>query len=255
MLPNRLSETEGMATVPVVGKPLVSAYNATLGSDWYTENAQPLVNKWLGGTLRLFVNYVYEGSVQSEPERTALYVIAELPNQSTPEQMDALFRRVESELGQHAEIEQFVTQVNSGQQGSMVVYFKSPHDAGLFPYQLKNKAIRLSTEMSGVDWDIFGVGQGFSQRLGNEETPTFSVELRGYQYDQLAQQAGVLKRMLETHPRIQEVNINRSHGQHPVWRDPARENYPRNPERRPAIPSVDQFSLLLQQYLWRKVFG
>ena len=212
MLPNRLSDQDGLATVPVVGKLLVSAYNATLGSEVYTDNAQVLVNKWLGGTLRLFVNYVYEGSVQSEPERTALYVIAELPNQSTPEQMDALFRQVEGELGRHAEIEQFVTQINSGQQGSMVVYFRSPHDEGLFPYQLKNEAIRLSTEMSGVNWDIFGVGQGFSQRLNDEETPTFNVELRGYQYDQLAQQAGVLKRMLETHPRIQEVNINRSPG-------------------------------------------
>lgn len=212
MLPNRLSENDGLAILPVVGKPLVLAYNATLGSEVYTDNAQAFVNKWLGGTLRLFVNYVYEGSVQSEPERTALYVIAELPNQSTPEQMDALFRRFENELGQHLEIEQFVTQINSGQQGSMVVYFRSPHDEGLFPYQLKNEAIRLSTEMSGVDWDIFGVGQGFSQRLNEEETPTFNVELRGYQYDQLAQQAGVLKRMLETHPRIQEVNINRSPG-------------------------------------------
>lgn len=212
MLPNRLSESEGMANVPVVGKPLVSAYNATIGSEWYSENLQSFVNKWLGGTLRLFVNYVYEGSVQREPERTALYVIAELPNQSTPEQMDALFRRFEAELGQHDEIEQFVTQVNSGQQGSLVVYFRSPHDEGVFPYQLKNEAIRLSTEMSGVDWDIFGVGQGFSQRLNEEENPTFNVELRGYQYDQLAEQARVLKTMLEKHPRIQEVNINRSPG-------------------------------------------
>ena len=192
--------------------PLASFYNATLGSETYSNNIQPIVNKWLGGTLRLFVNYVYEGSYQREPERTALYIIAELPNQSTPEQMDALFRRFESELSQYGEIDKFITQINNGQEGSLIVYFREPHEKGVFPYQLKNRAILLSTEMSGVDWDIFGVGQGFSQKLNEEESPTFSVELFGYNYRQLEEQAGILARMLEKHPRIQTVNINRSPG-------------------------------------------
>ena len=190
--------------------PLAPAWKATLGSEWYADNLQPYVNKWLGGTLRLFVNYVYEGSYQREPERTALYVIAELPNQSTPEQMDALFRRFETALEPYGEIDKFITQINSGQEGSMVVYFKEPHDKGIFPYQLKNRAILLSTEMSGIDWNIFGVGQGFSQSLNEDEAPTFNVEMYGYNYAQLGQQATVLKQRLEKHPRIQEVNINRS---------------------------------------------
>ncbi len=192
--------------------PLAKPYNATLGSDWYVDELQPLINKWLGGTLRLFVNYVYEGSYQNEPERTSLYVIAELPNQSTPEQMEAVFRRFENEFSQYTEIDKFITQVNNGQEGSMVIYFRQPHDKGIFPYQLKNRAILLSTEMSGVDWDIFGVGQGFSQKLNEEETPAFTVEMFGYNYRQLETQAGVLARILEAHPRIQTVNINRSPG-------------------------------------------
>ncbi|SOD83025.1 efflux RND transporter permease subunit [Spirosoma fluviale] len=190
--------------------PLAPYYKATLGSDFYADNLQPSVNKWLGGTSRLFVNYVYAGSYQREPERTALYVIAELPNQSTPEQMDAVFRRFESNLGQYGEIDKFITQINNGQEGSLVVYFKEPHDQGIFPYQLKNRAILLSTEMSGIDWNIYGLGQGFSQSLNEDETPTFNVELYGYNYLQLGQQATVLKQLLEKHPRIQEVNINRS---------------------------------------------
>lgn len=201
-LPNTLEATN----------PLAPVYNATLGTDWYTDNLKPIINKWLGGTLRLFVNFVYAGSYQREPERTALYVIAELPNQSTPEQMDAIFRRFEAEFGQYAEIDKFITQINNGQEGSLTVYFREPYADGIFPYQLKNRAILLSTEMSGVDWDIFGVGQGFSQKLGEEETPTFSVEMLGYNYRQLEEQAGILARMLEKHPRIQTVNINRSPG-------------------------------------------
>ncbi|ADB40425.1 efflux RND transporter permease subunit [Spirosoma linguale] len=190
--------------------PLAPYYKATIGSDLYADNLQPYVNKWLGGTLRLFVNYVYEGSYQREPERTALYVIAELPNQSTPEQMDAIFRRFESTLGQYGEIDKFITQINNGQEGNMVVYFKQSHDTEIFPYQLKNRGILLSTEMSGIDWNIYGVGQGFSQSLNEDESSTFNVELFGYNYRQLEQQATLLKQMLESHPRIQEVNINRS---------------------------------------------
>lgn len=199
-LPNRLENDH----------PLAPYYNATLGSDWYLDEIQPYVNKWLGGTLRLFVNYVYEGSYQNEPERTALYVVAELPNQSTPEQMDAVFRRLEQEMSRCVEVDKYITQINNGQEGNMVVYFREPHDQGLFPYQLKNRTIMLSTEMSGIDWDIFGVGQGFSQRLNEDEVPSFNVELYGYNYRQLDEQAQVLKQMLEKHPRIQEVNTNRS---------------------------------------------
>ncbi|OIN59490.1 efflux RND transporter permease subunit [Arsenicibacter rosenii] len=199
-LPNRL-ETD---------HPMAPYYNATLGSDWYLDTVQPILNKWLGGTLRLFVNYVYEGSYYSTPERTTLYVIAELPNQSTSEQMDAVFRRLEQEMGRYGEIDKYITQVSSGQEGYMVVYFKRPFEDGLFPYQLKNRAIMLSTDMSGIDWNIYGVGQGFSQQLNEEEVPSFNVELFGYNYQQLDEQANRLKGMLEKHPRIQEVNTNRS---------------------------------------------
>ncbi|HMP32159.1 MAG TPA: efflux RND transporter permease subunit, partial [Saprospiraceae bacterium] len=37
-------------------------YNNTIGSDWYLEYVRPYVNKYLGGTLRLFSDYVYTRS-------------------------------------------------------------------------------------------------------------------------------------------------------------------------------------------------
>ncbi|MVM33422.1 AcrB/AcrD/AcrF family protein [Spirosoma sp. HMF4905] len=189
---------------------LAPYYNTVLGNNWYVEYLKPMVDKWLGGTLRLFINNVHEGSYQREADRTILYIILELPNQSTPEQMDAIFRRFEKEFSQYGEIDKFITQINSGQEGILTVYFREPYANGIFPYQIKNRAILLSTEMSGVDWDIFGVGQGFSQKLGAEETPTFSIEMFGYNYRQLEVQASVLARQLEKHPRVQSVNTNRS---------------------------------------------
>ncbi len=188
-------------------------YNQTLGSEYYTENIQPYVNKFLGGTLRLFVHYTYEKSYYAKPERTALYLIAGLPNQSTLEQMNDIMLRFEHYLMQFSEIDRFITNVQSGQQASIVVYFKPEYDKGAFPYILKNRCIALSTEMSGVSWDIFGVGQGFSQSAEEHSTPTFNVQLFGYNYKELERQAIILKKKLEAHPRIQEVNINKS----PNW--------------------------------------
>jgi len=188
-------------------------YNQTLGNDYYIENIQPLVNKYLGGTLRLFVHYTYEKSYYAKPERTALHLIAGLPNQSTLPQMNDLMLKFEHYLARYPEIDRFITNVQSGQQGSIVIYFKAEYDKGSFPYILKNRSIALSTEMSGVSWDIFGVGQGFSQNAEENSTPTFNVQLYGYNYKELERQAIILKKKLEAHPRIQEVNINKS----PNW--------------------------------------
>lgn len=202
-LPNKINEESFWAKF----------YNQVLGSEYYIENIQPYINKLLGGTLRLFVYYTYEKSYYSKPERTALYIIAGLPNQSTLSQMNDIMLKFEHYLSQFPEIERFITNVQSGQQASIVVYFKPEYDKGAFPYILKNRCIALSTEMSGVSWDIFGVGQGFSQNAEENNTPTFNVQLWGYNYNELERQALILKKKLEAHPRIQEVNINKS----PNW--------------------------------------
>ncbi len=200
-LPQRLVETH----------PLAGVYNSTLGSEWYAEHLRPVANRWLGGTLRLFTQYVYEGSsFQNTPERTKLYVVAELPTQSTAEQLGELMRKVETELSRYPEVDRFVTQVPDGQQAITTVFFREPHDQGSFPYQLKSRMVQLSTETSGVDWDIYGVGTGFSQHPDASRRPTFSVAMLGYNYAELERQALALKRQIERHPRVQEVDVNRS---------------------------------------------
>jgi multidrug efflux pump subunit AcrB len=200
MLPNRLDDKQ----------PFSEYYNKTIGSELYQETLKPYIDKGLGGTLRLFVNYVYEQSYYSKNEQTALYVVANLPNNSTIEQMNDLFAQFETQLKAYPEVARFVTNIENAQQGSLVIYFTKMANESSFPYVLKNRLIALSTESSGVDWDIYGVGQGFSQHLNDNATPTFNVSMFGYNYLELERQAQILKTKLETHPRIQEVDINRS---------------------------------------------
>ncbi len=163
-----------------------------------------------GTSIYLFSQYVFEYSHPTKNERTALYVNASLPNHSTVEQMNEVYLQIEKYLSEIPEIDRFITRVYDGQYGRMVIYFKTDYQNGSFPFILKNKLISLSSEMSGISWDIYGVGQGFNQNINENSTPTFLLEMRGYHFNELDKQANTLKRLLEVHPRIQEVNTNKS---------------------------------------------
>ena len=56
------------------------------------------MDKALGGTLRLFVQKVYEGSYFTRNDETVLSVTASLPNGTTLEQMNQLMGRMEAYL-------------------------------------------------------------------------------------------------------------------------------------------------------------
>lgn len=60
-----------------------AAYNKVFGSNTYKESVKPIVDKALGGSLRLFIQKVYEGSYFTRNEEVVLYANANLPNGST----------------------------------------------------------------------------------------------------------------------------------------------------------------------------
>ena len=89
-------------------------YNKVFGSDTYKESVKPIVDKALGGSLRLFIQKVYEGSYFTHVMReVVLYANANLPNGSTLEQMNTLMKRMETYLSRFKEIRQFHTSIYS----------------------------------------------------------------------------------------------------------------------------------------------
>jgi multidrug efflux pump subunit AcrB len=182
-------------------------YNQSIGHEWFVENVRPAINKIFGGTLRLFVWYVYEGSSYRQPEETVLYVRASMPPGSTIDQMNSVFEKVENYLQQYpVEIKKYVSNIFSGDHAQMAVYFNKNHEY-TFPYILKNRLISYSTNTGGVTWSIYGVGRGFSN-AGGASPPRFIVSMYGYNDDMLKTQAEKLAGILLRHPRIQEVDIN-----------------------------------------------
>lgn len=182
-------------------------YNKTVGSELYQDQIRPITDKIFGGALRLFVRDVYERSGYRDPQRTALYVQASLPQGNTLSDMDRVIRFVETYLKSVEGIEKFITNVYSGQRASIVILFEKKFEDGSLPYQLKSRLIAQSLDWGGVDWNVYGVGRAFSNSSG-ESLPNFKVNMKGYNYDELEVQAEELSNKLLKHKRIQKVNTN-----------------------------------------------
>ena len=226
-----------------------SVYNETLGSATYKEDIKPIVDVALGGSLRLFVQKVYNGSYFSRNEETVLSVTATLPNGSTVEQMNALMKQMETYLSEFKEIKQFQTSVMGARRASMSIYFKKEHQYSGFPYILKANIISKAIELGGGSWSVYGLqDQGFNNDV-RESAGSFRVKLYGYNYDELYQWAEELKKQLLTYRRIKEVIIN---SEFSWWKDDYQEFYMRPDKERMAqegITASQLFSIL------RPLFG
>ena len=232
LLPEKMEDDEGWHGL----------YNQTIGSDYYKEKVRPIVNAALGGTWRLFVEKVYNGSYFNNEHETVLHVNATLPNGSTLEQMNTLVKRMEEYLqtlpltppqgrgvdtlattgrknisfpslveGQGGgAISQFHTRISSPYQASIDIYFPKEHQHGSFPYQLKADLTARALELGGGSWSIYGLeDQGFNNSV-RESAGSYRVRLTGYNYDELYQYTEALRDSLLAHRRVKEVIINSS---------------------------------------------
>src|SRR5690606_33336391 len=186
--------------------------NKTVGSSLYQAEIRPYVDKALGGSLRMFVRGVFEKSSYRQMEKTRLYVTVRLPFGNTLDQMDFIVREFETYLNNVDGIDQFVSDVQSGQYASITITFKEAYENSALPYQLKGRLAVKSTDWSGARWSIYGVGQGFSTGPGGEGIPSFRVSMKGYNFDELERQSEILAGKLLEHKRIQEVNTNEQLG-------------------------------------------
>lgn len=179
-------------------------YNKTFGSTKYNETIRPWVDKIFGGTLRLFVEDVFEGSYFS---RDPLYIAASLPNGSTLSQMDELIRQMEGFLMSYKEVKQLRANIYSANNANLSVTFQPWAVKSGFPYRLKSEAISKALALGSGEWGIYGLeDMGFSNSL-HESAGSYRVKLSGYNYDELEGLAEKFKGRLLTHKRVRDVTI------------------------------------------------
>ena len=225
------------------------AYNKVFGSSTYKESVKPVVDKALGGSLRLFIQKVYEGSYFTRNEEVVLYANANLPNGSTLEQMNTLMKRMETYLSGFKEIRQFHTSIYSPRRAGIQIYFKKEAQNSGFPYTLKANMISKALELGGGSWGIYGLqDQGFSNDI-RENAGSFRIRMYGYNYDELYAWAEKLKTRLLTHRRIKEVLIN---SEFSWWKDDYQEFYFNLNKERMAQEDIDAHALFAAV---RPIFG
>ncbi|GAO27935.1 acriflavin resistance protein [Geofilum rubicundum JCM 15548] len=120
--------------------------------------------------------------------------------------MNEVFLELENYLAAYPEIESFVTSIHNIDNGRLEITFVPEEENGAFPHLLKNELIRQANQIGSADFDIWGVGQGFSN---NTQEGWFNnhIELRGYNYDLIMAEATMFKDTLLKHKRIEEVII------------------------------------------------
>ena len=249
MLPERIEKAEEKGR-------WAEWYNDIFGSPTYKEHVKPVVDKALGGALRLFVEKVYDGSYFSRDEsEVVLYVNATLPNGSTLAQMDALIRRVETFLSGFKEIRQFHTSVSNARRASIQIYFKKEYAHTGFPYKLKAGLISKTLTLGGGGWSVYGLqDQGFSNDM-RESAGYFRVKMYGYNYDELSHWAEEMKKLLLTHRRIKEVTVS---SEFSWWKDDYTEFFLEFDKRRMAeenLTAYDLFAVLRPVFMRDQLAG
>jgi Cation/multidrug efflux pump len=183
-------------------------YNKIAENNTFKEKIKPAVNKALGGTLRLFVEKVYEGSYFTRNEETVLTITASMPNGTTLSQMNDLIIKMERYLSGFPEIRQFQTTIPNPRRASINVFFRKEAERSGFPYQLRSSVIGKALELGGGSWGVYGLqDQGFSNDV-RDMAGQYRVKLYGYNYNELSAWADTLKQQLLSYRRINEVTIN-----------------------------------------------
>lgn len=183
------------------------AYNKTIGNDWFNKNIRPSLDKYLGGTSRLFAEYSLKNAYYTNNEETKIQIVASMDGSGTIEQMNEVILEIENYLEQFSQVKDYISNVQNSNYARIEISFKNTNDSIFFPFYLKTNLIRKVLELGGISWRIYGVGNGFNHSVNSNEPINFSIKARGYNYDDLNSWADSMKIELEKEPRIEEVYV------------------------------------------------
>lgn len=187
----------------------ISLYNKTLGSPSYVSGIKPWASRILGGSWYLFYSYFATQDFNWDNSRTVLYARGSMPDGSTIHQMNDVFLELENFLAGFEEIDMFISTIYGIDNSQIEITFRPEHETGIFPHRLKNELIRKVNQIGSADFQIHGVGQGFSNMM-YENQGSNRLLLTGYNYDLLLKLADRFRDSLEVNPRVSNVIIGAS---------------------------------------------
>ncbi len=182
-------------------------YNSTFGSNFYNNYMRSPAEKYLGGTLRLFMQHAGGRNQFYAPSgETTLYIRVSLPTGTTIGQLNAVCLIMESYLKQFTEIRQFQTSVNGPQDAQIIIYFTPEALNGAGPELIKGLMIQKANEFAGADFGIYMRNESFSNEL-SEGWRMSQIRLSGYNYPELIALAHDAADSLKSNPRISNIAL------------------------------------------------
>lgn len=183
-----------------------SVYNATIGSRFFQSKCKRPLDKWLGGTVSMFVAYLNEGGSGKDKGEKELHIIGRMPAGSSAVQLNPKMAAIEDILKGHKGISEFTTRID-GRYGEIVVKFDKDAVGTSLPFVLENEVIGKMITIGGADWSTYGVSQrGFSNAV-DLQFRSQSITLSGYNYDQLLRTAGNIADSMALNKRVQDIKI------------------------------------------------
>ncbi len=154
-----------------------------------------------------FYDAVSYSNFYREPERRMLYIRAGMPEGCTIAQLNEVMRNMENHLAQFDEIEHFITQIYSHENGVICVYFKPEYENTDFPIMLKTNVTRMAVNFGGANWRISGVTQSYFNNNVVSDFKSDRITLSGYNYNELLEYAGILMDYLSKSTRVSDPEI------------------------------------------------
>lgn len=176
---------------------------------WSVRHAPLVIGICLGGLVlsyKWFDTRVERGRIFAFGEETHLWINFDLPRGAELDQMDRLVQEFEDLVIGLPGVDRVFAWV-AAEAAGIRISFTQDAVRGPFPVYLKERLQAYATRFAGAEVRVFGFGPSF---YGGGAPPTYSIQVRGYNYLQVKVLAEAIGRRLERLSRVREVNTNAS---------------------------------------------
>lgn len=172
----------------------------------YADNKSQ-IDKWIGSSFALFNRSTDRFDFYREPQRTTLYIRAEMPEGCSVQQLNEVMRSMENYLAGVEEIDVFETRISSYRYGSITVLFKPEYENTAIPSYIKSNVVTMAANFGGANWVVTGVDNTSFNNNIVTDVKNYSISLSGYNYDALLGYAQNLVDYLSEFRRISHPEI------------------------------------------------
>lgn len=182
-------------------------YNKVIGDGFYADN-RTVIDKVLGTSFAMFYEAMDRSDFYREPSRQVLSIRAGMPEGCSVSQLDEVIRDMENYISRFSEgIEYFTTQIYSYDDASISVYFKPEYENTGFPARLKADVTSMAINLGGANWSVYGITDSYFNNNVVSDYKSGRITLRGYNYNDLLDYAGILLEHIRGNRRVSAPEI------------------------------------------------